>query len=251
MQFVSGTGMARQDTATFANEKSQQLNTLIDFNEKRLLDYSSFIEGHFIMVCTGMPKIMEDLDPVRTNNIKNLLNTHITGVSGIQDLTMEFAEVNNGNDGNSFETSIKSTGVTKEFTATMPSDVAGATMINFSEELIRIISDPDSGQSYPSNPNLRIFSPANHSFTFQYMNVTPDYRYINKAFLFQKCELVSANLEKFNAKKGEVSINELELNFKCNARSNRNPILKAANDYLVECASNWDSILSAQNASFG
>ena len=182
-----------------------------------LEQYDPLVTGYGRLFMVRKPAIMEELLQNKFKKYKHILEYGNTGVSGIGDVSMDFAQISGGYAGRSFDIPTVAKDETNSFTVTVY-ELSGSPIREINHAWINCVSDLQSGFAHYGGliaSGQLAYSQSNHTAEFIYVVTDRTGMDVEYACMFANCMPKGYKNDQFNYTQGEHNFVETQIEFTC------------------------------------
>ena len=189
-----------------------------------LVQFNMYESGYAALICVKIPKFLEKLaDEEPTlygkliTNYKHILEREFKSLSGLEDITSDPLEINDGADVRMEVTGKVTMQSASNFTMTLQ-EKSGSPITRVHELFLRGIRDPRAHQvkHYHGLIEKGLLEPGfeHETFTFLYINTDNTMRNIEKAYLIVGAQPTTAHTNIYNYEKGNIEFQQIDVEFR-------------------------------------
>ena len=167
--------------------------------------------GRLFMIRT--PKFLTTMLPTKTKKFKHILEYANTGVSGLNDITLETSTIQGGYAGRQFDVSMVAKDDMNSFQVGVY-EFSGSPVREYITTWISGVSDLQTGLSHYHGVDLPIHQ-ANHTGEFIYVATDQTGVRIEYACMFANCMPKTIKLDQFNYQAGDHDLVKYDIDFTC------------------------------------
>ena len=178
-----------------------------------LQNYDPLKTGFGRIFMIRKPTFVDELIPDKMKKFKHILEYANTGVSGLNDASVNFESIRGGYVGKSFEVPMTVSDDTTTFTI-RTYEFSGSPLREVIHFWINGVSDLQTGLSHYYGLDLPV-NQANHTAEFIYVCTDQTGKEIEYACMFANCFPKNIDTDRYNFTAGEHSIVEMNIEFSC------------------------------------
>lgn len=202
----------------------------VDVTQKNLDQFTPYIPGVARIFLHTEPIFMKNSYPELTKNFKSIVETGYTRVSGISDLSVQFADFQGGFNAQKYSTVSSATDDTESFTVSVY-EQSGSPVREYLDTWVTGTRDPLSGIAHYHDSDT-VYGEKNHTAEFIYMVLDPTAKKIEYACLFAQCFPTRVPKDHLNYESGNRDGVLLDLEFR--ARKYESPQINSVAKWYLE-----------------
>ena len=213
--------MARSETFQ-SNIHTHQFNNLTNYSlflgglnvtHDSLLQYDPLVTGFGRLFMTRKPTFLDALQSEKLRKVKHILEYANTGISGINNTTVDFENITGGYVGKQFEIPMIAKDDSNKLTI-KTYEFSGSPIREIMELWITGVMDKQTGFAHYHDVDIPIHQ-ANHTAEFLYCVTDRTGKRVEYACYFANCFPTEVKVDHFNYEAGQHALVPLDLEFTC------------------------------------